>query len=432
MDCNSYADSHKLFEDTFEHCAVGLAHVCPKGSFIRVNTALSQFLGYEKSTLTTMMFQQLTPEPYLQEDVRLVQRILNGSIATYTLEKQYVHANGHIVWGKVTVSLVRNDNGQPDYFIAVVEDIDEKKSIENELFQAEALFEKIVAAFAARTFVWVADPMISCLHYVNKGFTNIFGRSDSELRLKPDSFLDHIYDADRERVVETYSKVPLTSWDLEYRIIDKSGNLKYIHDRGMPLYNAVNDQVLVVGTADDITYERAHEHALLEAISKLEHLSKTDPLTGLSNRREMFCQLDDEIQRIKRGQKPSTLVYLDLNNFKEVNDRYGHRAGDKVLVAFSKAINNELRVSDKFARLGGDEFVLLLYSADSVETEIFFNRISQLPFHIEFDDDMSTSLTFSYGWVSWNSTISSAQCWVDAADEAMYQRKRQRYRKTGV
>ena len=254
----------------------------------------------------------------------------------------------------------------------------------------------------------------------------------------------------RDRV---YKAKPLESWDLQYRIKNSSGEIKYIHDRGMPLFDENGQQILVVGTADDVSHEKEQQQALLEAISKLEYLSKTDPLTGISNRREVFIQLDREIQRMNRGQKPSTLVFIDLNDFKSINDTFGHKAGDRALVGFSDIMKNTLRETDRFARLGGDEFVVLLFGSDDADAEVFFERLAETSFDIEFgrefdselaDSDANqdsrvnsgsdgitttgTSLSFSLGWHTWDANIVTAQNWVDAADEAMYKQKRQHKR----
>ena len=426
MDCTDSNIDKDIFEKTFEQCAVGLAHVSPTGKFIRVNNKLSLFLGYDKEALTKKSIQQITPKSHMEKDLALLRKLIRGDIDTYSLEKQYVHAKGHKVWGNLTVSLVRDSSGMPAYFISVVEDIDDKKRIESELFQVEALFSKIVDSFATRTFVWVADPTLSRLHYVNQGYQNIYGRNEYELHVCPSRFLNYVHADDRIRVNELYAKKPLSSWDIEYRIRDINGEIKYIHDRGTPLYDANKQQVLILGSADDISSEKHHQEELLEVIAKFEHLSKTDPLTGLLNRREMFIQLRDEIERMNRGQKSSTLVYIDLNDFKQINDCYGHKAGDKALVAFSSIFLQSLRETDRFARLGGDEFVLLLYGSDSSDTDIFLRRLESMPMSVEFENGEFTTLTFSAGWATWDGTISSAQDWVDAADAAMYQRKRLR------
>ena len=318
---------------------------------------------------------------------------------------------------------MRDDSNNPDYFISVVEDIDEKKRIQSELFQVDALFSKIVSAFSERTFIWVATPDFSKLKYANDGYANIFGRSEYELYCNPMSFLDHVHEDDRTRVAKVFSRRPLENWDIQYRIYDSKGEVKYLHDRGNLIFDDRETQTLILGTADDITREKNQQQALMSAVTKLEHLSQTDSLTGLANRREILSQLSDEIARMERGQKASTLVYVDLNKFKEINDKYGHKVGDNALVEFSQQMKVLLRDSDRFGRIGGDEFVILLYGTDDKETEIFFERIAQHDFTLNVNNTSVVPITFSVGWVTWSAEISTVEEWLDKADEVMYEKK---------
>ena len=412
-----------MFEKTFHYCAVGLAHVGIDGTFIRVNKKLCDFLDYSDQELTKLTFQDLTAPDHLDEDLDQLERLLKGQIDNYSIEKRYIRRDGKRVWAKLTVSLVRDDSNNPDYFISVVEDIDEKKRIQSELFQVDALFSKIVSAFSERTFIWVATPDFSKLKYANDGYANIFGRSEYELYCNPMSFLDHVHEDDRTRVAKVFSRRPLENWDIQYRIYDSKGAVKYLHDRGNLIFDDRETQTLILGTADDITREKNQQQALMSAVTKLEYLSQTDSLTGLANRREILSQLSDEIARMERGQKASTLVYVDLNKFKEINDKYGHKVGDNALVEFSQQMKVLLRDSDRFGRIGGDEFVILLYGTDDKETEIFFERIAQHDFTLNVNNTSVVPITFSVGWVTWSAEISTVEEWLDKADEVMYEKK---------
>ncbi len=412
-----------MFERTFYACPVGLAHVSVDGSFIRVNKRLCDFLGYSDEQLTKLTFQELTVPGYLNEDLGYLESLLKGDIENYSLEKRYLRRDGEQVWAQLTVSLVKDGHGNPDYFISVVEDIDEKKRIQSELFQVDALFSKIVRAFSDRTFIWVATPDLTKLKYVNDGYEKIFGRNEYELYCNPVGFVDHVHDDDKARVLKLFSQRPLQNWDIQYRIYDAKGEVKYLHDRGSLIYDNSEKQSLILGTADDVTREKNQQQALMSAVTKLEHLSKTDALTGLANRREIFSQLNDEISRMGRVQTVSTLVYVDLDKFKEINDKYGHKIGDKALVEFSNKMGSLLRDSDRFGRIGGDEFVILLYGTDEKETAVFFDRIKNSKFEIDIDGNDVVPITFSVGWVQWNEGINTVQEWLDRADEVMYEKK---------
>ena len=413
-----------MFEKTFYSCPVGLAHVSLDGSFIRVNKRLCDFLGYSNKELTALTFQEITPPEYLEDDLNYMERALKGEVDDFVTEKLYKRRDGEQVWAKITVTLVRDKQSNPDYFISIIEDINEKKQIQSELFQVDALFSKIVSAFSDRTFIWVATPDLTKLNYVNGGYANIFGRNEYELYYNPMTFIDYEHEDDKARVSKLFSKRPLQNWDIQYRIYDSKGEVKYLHDRGSLIYDDREMQTLILGTADDITREKTQQKALMSAVTKLEHLSKTDALTGLANRREIFSQLHDEIARMERGQQTSTLVYIDLNKFKEINDSYGHKIGDKALVEFSNMMSSLLRESDRFGRIGGDEFVILLYGTNAEETEAFFDRVIHSNFEISVDEKETVPIGFSLGWVEWHEDITTVQEWVDKADEVMYEKKR--------
>ncbi|AIF98604.1 diguanylate cyclase [Alteromonas australica] len=421
-----------MFETTFHHCAVGLAHVSPSGEFIRVNKTLSDFLGYDIEAFSTLSIQEITAPSHLATDLNLLNKTLCGEIDTYSLEKKYLHKEGHEVWGKLTVSLVRDKQGKPDYFISVVEDIDNMKKVESELFQAEALFSEIVSAFSSRTYIWVASADLTKLHYANEGFQNIFGRDVSVLANDPLKFLNYVHPEDRTRVAQVFANKPLAPWDVQYRIYDPDGKVKYIHDRGIPLYDEEDKLSMIAGTADDITQQKEQEAALVDAVAKLEALSKTDSLTGLANRREMFQHLDQSIVQMKRSELVSTLVFIDLNNFKVINDTYGHKAGDLALTSFAQYMQGHLRETDKLARLGGDEFVLLLYGTNGNDTTQFFNRLLAAPINVECEVGNTIPLSFSVGISEWNPDINDPQQWIDAADASMYEQKRQHHSNAGV
>lgn len=106
----------------------------------------------------------------------------------------------------------------------------------------------------------------------------------------------------------------------------------------------------------------AKEHALQTQINaiQLHQLAHTDPLTGVSNRRSMMEALQQALEHHHKTGQPLSLVLLDLDRFKQINDRYGHEMGDKVLIHTTQALRKNLRQNDLLGRWGGEEFVLLL------------------------------------------------------------------------
>ncbi|SEH34957.1 PAS domain S-box protein [Magnetospirillum fulvum] len=133
-------EGEKRFEATFEQAAMGIALVSPDGRWLRVNRKLCEIVGYDADELMRRSFQDITHPDDLDADVDGVRRMLSGEIQSYSLEKRYIHKQGHTIWINLTVALVSKPEGGPDYFVSVVEDISRRKAAEEQRHRmAEAL-----------------------------------------------------------------------------------------------------------------------------------------------------------------------------------------------------------------------------------------------------------------------------------------------------
>ena len=134
-----HRESEERFRGTFEQAAVGMAHVDTDGRWLRVNRRLCDIVGYEKAEMLGLTFQDITHPDDLEAHLEYVRQLLAGEIETYSMEKRYFKKDGSIVWVNLTVSLVRPPSDEPRYFISVIEDITERKRIEEaQRFLAEA------------------------------------------------------------------------------------------------------------------------------------------------------------------------------------------------------------------------------------------------------------------------------------------------------
>jgi PAS domain S-box-containing protein len=138
------SESEQRFRATFEQAAVGIAHVSPDGRWLRVNQRLCDIVGYSRGELLSVNFQDITHPDDLHNDLALVRQMLDGEIKTYTAEKRYLSKGGAQVWINLTVALVRDEAGQPDYFISVVEDIERRKAAEEAVQRLNADLERRV------------------------------------------------------------------------------------------------------------------------------------------------------------------------------------------------------------------------------------------------------------------------------------------------
>ncbi len=124
------AEADRRFQATFDQAAVGIAHVAPDGSFIMANDAFCRISGWSREVLMTRGFQGITHPDDLDEDMAAAGDLLAGRTSSYQMEKRYLRNDGSIVWVNLTVSLVRTAEGEPDFFVSVIEDISARRAAE--------------------------------------------------------------------------------------------------------------------------------------------------------------------------------------------------------------------------------------------------------------------------------------------------------------
>jgi PAS domain S-box-containing protein len=158
-------ESEERFRATFEHAAVGAAQVGIDGRWLRVNRRLCEIVGYSQEELLGRTFQDITYPDDLEDDLDRMRRMLAGELETYAIEKRYVKKEGPEIWVNLTVSLVRDASGQPGYFIAVIEDISERKKAEEErdllLVREQLARAEAVAARRRLALLAAAGPALS-------------------------------------------------------------------------------------------------------------------------------------------------------------------------------------------------------------------------------------------------------------------------------
>src|SRR6185437_5988191 len=164
------------------------------------------------------------------------------------------------------------------------------------------------------------------------------------------------------------------------------------------------------------------ERQLLEANERLRHMSQTDVLTGLDNRRFLEERIEEMFEHAKRLNEPFACVMCDLDRFKSVNDTYGHQAGDAVLKQLARILRHEVREIDRAGRFGGEEFMLLLPGTVLDAAVTFAERVrKQIEAHTFTFDGTSVRRTASFGVSAWpHPRIPNCDVLVRAADDAMY------------
>jgi PAS domain S-box-containing protein len=149
-------ESEQRFRSSFDDAAIGMALVAPDGRFLQTNRSLCEILGYPEEELLGKTFQDLTHPEDLDTDLDQVRRMLAAEIRTYQMEKRYLHREGHVVWVLLSVSLVRDEEGEPLYFVSQVQDVSERKRAGEKLREAEEKYRTLVEQIPAVTYI--VDP----------------------------------------------------------------------------------------------------------------------------------------------------------------------------------------------------------------------------------------------------------------------------------
>src|SRR3989344_2338980 len=178
---------------------------------------------------------------------------------------------------------------------------------------------------------------------------------------------------------------------------------------------------LTLGT---LIHARAVEEERARAERQLDQQATADALTGLANRRRFFDVSMGLLAQCRRYGPPATVALMDLDHFKQVNDRHGHAMGDAVLKAFSGVLLEVLRESDLAARVGGEEFAVLLPSTTAEEAQIPLERIRQLlSARVVELEGQQVSVSVSIGVCEWREELDSPDASLAQADQALYAAK---------
>ena len=223
-------------------------------------------------------------------------------------------------------------------------------------------------------------PLVVYVDALDEGSSNIFtsgqiepllGYTVEEWRDDSDLFVRTLHPDDRDRVLEAHARTHRTHepLSLEYRLVARDGRVAWVRDDGVVVLGDDGEPLYLQGYLLDITAERELQEQL-----RLQALF--DPLTGLANRVFFHEQLEHAVSIRTETEAETAVVFVDLDQFKQINDQYGHSVGDEVLSVLGERMKSVIRAGDSVARLGGDEFAILLTSVqEPAEAAIVAERL---------------------------------------------------------
>ena len=342
--------SHNRYLDLYELSPVGYLTLTPTGEIAEINMTGAQLFGLDRSGLLKRDFSAFVS----REDSERWRQFFQS----------LVRQGGD---GKAEFRLVRNDlnlidlrldclaaRREPENFVVHVAmtDITARKDAEKRLRDQEHLFRVIAERLDG--FVAVLDAKGQRI-YNSPSYERLLGPRDS---IGTNSFLE-IHPDDRQRVMQAFSETVASGIGqlLEYRFLLPDGSVRIMESRGGVAWDAVGKTQYVVVISNDVTERK-------EAERKIHRLAFYDALTKLPNRLTLNDRLQQAMAASKRSGQYGALMFLDLDNFKSLNDAHGHVVGDQLLIQAGQRISDCVREIDTVARFGGDEFVVVLGELD--------------------------------------------------------------------
>ncbi len=338
-------DQHAQVRAIIETAAEGIIAVNDQGCIDTFNPAAELLFGCS------------TQEAYGQHLSRFLPSILTAQglprVMRGEQEAEGIHANGCVIAISARVSVMQLNSRL--MYTCLVADISERKAAAEKLMHAEARYRDLVET--AHDLVWSADTQ-GRWTYLNKAARTIYGLDPDEMI---GCLMSGVYSPthaaqDAAAFAELLNGKELFHYETVH--VDRNGKAHNLSFNAKPYVDAEGKVVRSSGTARDITKQKAFER-------QLAYQAEHDSLTGLFNRRYFQQELERLVARVARSGASCALFYIDLDQFKYINDTLGHAAGDRLLIEVSRLLQSHLREGDLFARFGGDEFTVLLYNVDN-------------------------------------------------------------------
>ena len=300
----------------------------------------------------------------------------------------------------------------------ITKEISVRTRTEKELISTKARLENLLSSSTA--VIYSCEPTGDYAPtFISENLTKLLGYEPSEFVSTPQFWKGHIHKDDAPRVLMELRKLSrMGHHTLEYRFRHKDGSYRWLRDELQLVRDREDKPVEIIGNLVDISESKRLEE-------KLTHDALHDPLTGLPNRTLFRDRLEMMFARAKRNKAyVFAVLFLDLDNFKKVNDSLGHAIGDQLLTAVAMRLKSTMRTTNTFARFGGDEFAILLDDVKDMSGILSFAEKIQneikLPFRISAHNVYTSA---SVGIVVSNDRYARAEDMVRDADTAMYHAK---------
>jgi diguanylate cyclase (GGDEF)-like protein/PAS domain S-box-containing protein len=403
---------------------LGILVTDQRGKCLYSNAAYQKLCGWTADELIGSHWSAVIHPQDRDNALRHWEQALLGQ-CPFPFEARLELSSGEVIWARHNAALMTDDTPGLGY-VHTVEDISTYKAHELARRKAEEqLFEEKERAQV--TLDSIGDAVISTsidgrVSYMNAVAETLTGFSRDEAIGRPLSAIFHVVDAKSlkptadpaQRAIQSDSIVALAANAL---LIAKDGVKLAIEDSAAPIHNRDGAVVGAVIVFHDARFSR-------ETTSRMAYLAQHDALTGLHNRSSFYDRFEQSLALAQRHGKQMGLLFIDLDNFKDMNDVRGHDCGDLILVALARKLQTCVRLTDTICRYGGDEFVVLLSEIDEPHQAIAVaEKIRETMAVSMVIAGHGISLQLSIGVSVYPDNGKTADALLKRADSAMYQVK---------
>ncbi|MCE0723633.1 diguanylate cyclase [Legionella sp. 9fVS26] len=452
--------SEEQFRSAIEFAPIGMTIKSLDGHWIQVNQALCEMLGYSREEILSLGPKQITHPDDVVKEEELEKKLASGTYKNYQCESRYIHKSGKIVWVSLSAALVYDAEGNPLNLISQVYDIGPRRS--NEIAMTN-LHEKMSATLVElqqreheNELLYKMNEMLQTCKNADEGHSIIqltvkalFPSLSGGLAIynKSSHKLQTVRQWGKHQLLKL-SFTPDDCWALRngniYTVDDPQNAIICEHYISPPKGAYINLPFIVraeiIGMLDlncasgetitdkdkklAITLSESIKLALanINLREALSYQALRDGLTGLFNRRYLDETLPQKLEEIKRNKSILSIAMVDIDFFKNFNDKFGHDAGDTVLKFLAKILQQSIRSEDIVCRFGGEEFVVILMDSNISEAQRLMETICQQvkKIHLNFQGIRLPKITLSVGIAQAPMHGSEVEKLLGASDEALY------------